>query len=54
MGGGVLAFLIACASYRFVERPIRRWKRSSGALQHPGRIFLVGLAANPPVRYRWW
>jgi len=46
LGAGVLAFLIACASYVLVERPIRRWKRLPGALRHPGRIALTGVAAG--------
>ena len=45
LGGGALAFAIACASYFFVERPIRRWKTSSGALRQSGRIVLAGVAA---------
>jgi hypothetical protein len=46
LGAGVLAFLIACASYVLVERPIRRWKRSGGALRYPGRIALIGVGAG--------
>lgn len=45
LGGGVLAFLLACASYRYVELPIRRWRRSHGRIQRPGKIFAVGAAA---------
>ncbi len=45
LGGGVLAFAIACGSYFLVERPIRRWKTSSGALRYSGRVVLTSVAA---------
>jgi hypothetical protein len=45
-GGGLLAFVLACASYRYVELPIRRWRKAAGAMQRPGRIFACGIAAG--------
>jgi peptidoglycan/LPS O-acetylase OafA/YrhL len=45
LGGGLLAFLFACATYVWVERPIRRWRRSPGAIKRPPRIVAAGVAA---------
>ncbi|HEY6255738.1 MAG TPA: acyltransferase family protein [Xanthobacteraceae bacterium] len=45
LGGGALAFALACASYRYIELPIRRWRRSSSSMKCPGRIVLGGLVA---------
>ena len=28
LGGGALAFVLACMSYRYVEQPVRRWRKS--------------------------
>ena len=38
LGGGLLAFLLACASYRYVEQPIRRWRKSN--LKNPQLVVL--------------
>jgi len=46
LGGGLLGLALAYASYVVVERPIRRWKRSSGGIRHPGRIFAGCLASG--------
>ena len=45
LGGGVAALALACLSYRFVEQPIRRWRKSSPAMKRPDRIVLGGIAA---------
>jgi hypothetical protein len=45
LGAGALAFALACATYRYVEQPIRRWRTSSGNMKRPGRIVLGGVAA---------
>ncbi len=37
LGGGALAFGLACASYLFVERPIGRWRKTPGHITHPMR-----------------
>jgi hypothetical protein len=44
LGGGVLALGLACLSYRYVEQPIRRWRRSPGAMKRPGRIVSGAIA----------
>lgn len=45
LGGGVLAFALACMSYRFVERPIGRWRRTPGRIKNPLRfVFGLGVA----------
>jgi peptidoglycan/LPS O-acetylase OafA/YrhL len=44
-GAGLLAFGLACASYRFIERPIRQWQRSLGEFQYSRRIVTAGVAA---------
>ena len=46
LGGGVLGFLLACASYRYVELPVRRWRRSIGEIKRPARIVAAGVAAS--------
>jgi hypothetical protein len=38
------AFLLACASYRYLEQPIRRW-RIRGGLERPGRLVAGAVAA---------
>src|SRR5258705_2818647 len=43
LGGGLLAFLVACASYRYVELPIREW-RKAGGIKRPGRIVTASVA----------
>jgi len=45
IGGGLVAFALACLSYRYVERPIRRWRRTGG-IKRPSRIFAAGVAAT--------
>jgi peptidoglycan/LPS O-acetylase OafA/YrhL len=45
LGGGLLAFVLAYLTYRYVERPIRFWRKSPGNLGHPGRIVLRFVAA---------
>jgi peptidoglycan/LPS O-acetylase OafA/YrhL len=45
LGGGLLAFVLACVSYRYVEQPIRRWRKSSANLKRPERIVLSGVVA---------
>ncbi len=41
LGAGVLALALAAISYRYVEQPIRRWRKSPGNLLQPGRIVLA-------------
>jgi peptidoglycan/LPS O-acetylase OafA/YrhL len=46
VGGGAVGFLLACVSYRYLERPIRLWRRSSGIIgRRPGLVFGSGVAA---------
>ena len=45
LGGGALAFALAVVTYRFVELPIRRWRRTPGRLKHPQQIVLKAIAA---------
>jgi peptidoglycan/LPS O-acetylase OafA/YrhL len=45
LGGGALGFVLACVTYRYVEQPIRRWRRSPGNMKRPGHIVLAGVAA---------
>jgi len=44
LGGGVLAFALACLSYRYIEQPIRNWRRSVGSAMPAGRIVVAGMA----------
>jgi len=44
LGAGALALLLACLSYRYLEQPIRRWRRSPAGLRWPGRIVVGSLA----------
>lgn len=46
LGGGLIGFLLACVSYRYVELPVRRWRKSLGDIQRPGRIVAAGVAAS--------
>jgi peptidoglycan/LPS O-acetylase OafA/YrhL len=43
LGGGLLAFVLAWLSYRFVELPIRQWRRTGG-VKRPTRIVAAGVA----------
>jgi peptidoglycan/LPS O-acetylase OafA/YrhL len=45
VGAGVVAFVLACLSYRYLEQPIRRWRKSPRALRRPGRIVAGAVAA---------
>ena len=45
IGGGLGGFLLATASYLFLERPIRTWRRAEGGVKRPGRIVLTGISA---------
>jgi peptidoglycan/LPS O-acetylase OafA/YrhL len=45
LGTGILAFVLACISYRFVERPVRQWQRTLGESQYSARIIAAGVAA---------
>jgi peptidoglycan/LPS O-acetylase OafA/YrhL len=45
LGGGVLGFLLACTTYWWVERPVRRWRKSLGDIKRPARIVAAGAAA---------
>lgn len=45
LGGGVCAFALACLTYFYVERPIRRWRKSVKHLRSPIPVVL-GLVAT--------
>jgi peptidoglycan/LPS O-acetylase OafA/YrhL len=47
LGGGLVALTLAGLSYRYVELPIRRWKKSPAnmSMRQPGRILLCAVAA---------
>ena len=44
LGGGLAAFVLACLSYRYVERPIRQWRRANRDRIRPSRIVAAGVA----------
>jgi hypothetical protein len=44
IGGGVVAFVLACASYRYLEQPLRAWGRDQIRLGKAGRIVTGGTA----------
>jgi peptidoglycan/LPS O-acetylase OafA/YrhL len=45
LGGGLVALMLACLTYRYVEQPIRRWRKTPGRLKHPARIVFAFVAA---------
>ena len=45
LGGGVVAFALACLSYRFIELPVREWRKSVTWSKRPGRIVAAGVVA---------
>ena len=45
LGGGVVAFALACISYRYIEQPIHRWRKSPYHVRNPLRIYLTAFAA---------
>jgi len=45
IGGGVVALALAYLSYRYVERPIRRWRPAFGDFKRGRRIVVAGAAA---------
>jgi peptidoglycan/LPS O-acetylase OafA/YrhL len=38
LGSGVFGLALACLSYRYIEEPIRRWRKQPANLRHPQRI----------------
>ena len=44
--GGLIPLGLACLSYRFVERPITRWRRAPGNVEHPVRVVLAVTVAS--------
>jgi peptidoglycan/LPS O-acetylase OafA/YrhL len=44
LGSGVLGLGLACLSYRYIEEPIRRWRKQPGNLRHPQWIVLKAVA----------
>jgi peptidoglycan/LPS O-acetylase OafA/YrhL len=46
LGGGVLGFVLACLSYRYIEEPIRRWRKQPANLGHPRRIVFGAITAS--------
>jgi peptidoglycan/LPS O-acetylase OafA/YrhL len=44
IGGGLIAFLLACISYRFIEQPIRNWNAERARLK-PLPIVAVGVGS---------
>jgi peptidoglycan/LPS O-acetylase OafA/YrhL len=43
VAGGLVALVLAILSYRLVERPIQKWRRS-GEVPRPGRVVAFGVA----------
>ena len=44
LGGGALGLALACLSYRYIEEPIRRWRKQPSNLRHPQWIVLKATA----------
>ena len=44
-GGGLLAFVLACVSYRYVEQPIRLWRKSPSHVKNPRLVVLGAVSA---------
>jgi peptidoglycan/LPS O-acetylase OafA/YrhL len=49
LGGGVFAFAIACLCYRYVERPIRQWRKLPGRPKNPLRLGLSFVTAGVAI-----
>ena len=45
VGGGLGGLGLACLSYRYVEQPIRNWRRGPGSEQTSLRVVLIGIAS---------
>ena len=45
LGGGALGLALACLSYRYIEEPIRRWRKQPANLRYPQRIVLKATIA---------
>jgi peptidoglycan/LPS O-acetylase OafA/YrhL len=45
LGSGAFGLALACLSYRYIEEPIRRWRKQPANLKHPQQIVLGALAA---------
>ena len=50
IGGGVIGLLLAIITYRYVELPIRRWRKTSELVRRPGIIFSCLLYTSPSPR----
>ncbi len=44
LGGGLLAFVLACMTYRYVEQPIRRWRKSPSHVQNPRFVVVAAVS----------
>lgn len=49
LSGGLVAFVLACLSYRYIERPISRWRKTPGRLKNPRRIVLGFVATGAVI-----
>jgi len=45
LGSGAFGLAFACLSYRYIEEPIRRWRKQPANLKHPQQIVFGALAA---------
>jgi peptidoglycan/LPS O-acetylase OafA/YrhL len=43
--GGLLGLILAYATYRYLEQPIHRWRKTPGNIKNPLRIFIQAFAA---------